>query len=346
MGIRKVYLEITDECNLNCKICYREAWKHKPRHMEKEIVDEVIEQIKTTQGVEEIVLGGIGEPTLSPDILYVIEELNKYHITITTNGTLLYNGLNSALIEYVDAVVVSIDGLEKKFEELRGEELSTVIKNVKNIILERNKKGIKKPSVNFQFVASSENIDDIFGVIDLGGKIGINKLIISNLLPQTEENKDKILYTRYENKYMKELLSKASNYSFKKGVSLILPNIELKTERRCRFIEEDAIYINSLGDIVPCYRFAHTCNEIVFSRKKTIEKFEFGNVMNKSLIDIWNSKEYKEFRKMVYNNLYPSCTDCDLVEGCDMVKDGETNCYSINPSCGDCLWSRNIIICP
>ncbi len=346
MSIKKVYLELTDKCNLNCKTCYRETWKHEPIHMNKVVINKIVSQIKDIKGLEEIVLGGIGEPTLYPHIIEVINELRDYHITITTNGTLLDKNLCDTITKHVDVVVVSIDGLEINYEELRGADLKNVIKNVENIIRQRDLLNSKKPSINFQFVASTDNIDDIFGVIDLAGSTGVNKLIISNLLPQTEGNSRKILYNRYENRYMENILNKANNYSFKKGVSLILPNVELKTERRCKFIEDNAIYITSSGHVSPCYRFAHSCNEFVFNRKKEIERYDFGNLESESLINIWKGKEYERFRKSVYHNLYPSCIDCDLAVGCDMVKDAETNCYSINPSCGDCLWSRNIVVCP
>lgn len=68
--------------------------------------------------------------------------------------------------------------------------------------------------------------------------------------------------------------------------------------------------------------------------------------MENSLEDIWNSKAYSQFRKTIYYNLYPSCIDCDLVEGCDMVKSTEVDCYGISPSCADCLWARKFVICP
>jgi len=254
MSIEKVYLELTDKCNLNCKICYREAWNHSPVHMNKELLDIIISQITEIKEVKHIIFGGIGEPTLSPFIVDVIEKLSKFNITITTNGTILNDEINQVLVKNADEVVVSIDGLEVKYEKLRGTKLTKVEENVKNLIRTRESLNLKQPNICFQFVASEDNIDDIFGIVDLAADIGVNKLIISNLLPQTKENSHKILYRRYENKEMKHLFNKVRNYSFKKGINLILPNIELKTERRCNFINENAVYVTSSGDIVPFLR--------------------------------------------------------------------------------------------
>jgi MoaA/NifB/PqqE/SkfB family radical SAM enzyme len=75
----------------------------------------------------------------------------------------------------------------------------------------------------------------------------------------------------------------------------------------------------------------------VFKREKTVMKHSFGNLNENSIMDIWNSNEYSKFRDIVHNNQYPSCIDCDLVDGCDLVKDTITDCYTAAPSCADCL---------
>lgn len=63
-------------------------------------------------------------------------------------------------------------------------------------------------------------------------------------------------------------------------------------------------------------------------------------------MNIWNSLEYSNFRGRITNNLYPSCIDCDLVDGCDYAKNEKVDCYALSPSCGDCLWSRQFATCP
>ncbi|WP_350342894.1 tungsten cofactor oxidoreductase radical SAM maturase [Proteinivorax tanatarense] len=346
MNLKKVYLELTDKCNLNCKICYREAWAHRPQHMKESLLENIKQQISKVNNLDEIMLGGIGEPTYSPLFEKALWLLQDYHLTVTTNGTLLNENNIDLLSEYVDVIVISIDGLRDCYENLRGANLDKVITGIKKIDKAKRGRGSKSPHVQVQFVASRDNIDDIFGLIDLCAELNIEKLIISNLLPQDEKNADKILYTRYENKEVKQLFSRVRNYSFSKGVNLFIPNIELKTERRCNFIIEGATFITSTGQVTPCYRFAHDSKEYVFGREKNIRAKSFGDLNCSDIQAIWQSKEYTEFRNSVYNNLYPSCTDCDLVEGCDMVNDADTNCYGVSPSCSDCIWARNIVVCP
>lgn len=344
--IKKLYLEITDKCNLDCTICYRKSWNAIFSDMEPSILQKIHHEVLSIPTIKTIVLGGIGEPAFAPGIHEAIERFKDYNLTITTNGTLMDSQLMALMVTHVDTLTISVDGLESRYLDIRGTELNRVTENI--IALNRLKVelGRNTPHINLQFVASTDNIDDLLGVIDLASSLRINKVIVSNLLPQSDENADKIMYRRYENKKMKDFFNKVRNYSFRRGVGLDLPNYELKTERRCTFIEQDAAYVTASGDVVPCYRFSHEYDEFVFGRKKRVYRHTFGNVTAHTLQEIWDSKEYKDYRDMVFYNLSPSCIDCDLVEGCELVKDSDQDCYGFSPSCADCLWSRKLIVCP
>ena len=345
MSFKKLYIELTDKCNLNCKMCYRRSWAEKPKDMEKKVLYKIHSEV-VNKKLNEIVLGGIGEPTYSPLIYDAISLFSSFNLTITTNGTLLDDKLKSLIVDNVNKIVVSIDGLEDKYKDIRGFNLKEVLENLKDIYLIKRKNNKEYPHVVIQFVASKDNIEDIFSVLDIAETVSAYQVIISNVIPQTEDYKDKILYTRYENKFLKDLFERLRIHSFRKGINLTLPNIELKTERYCNFIEEEAVVVGSDGYVYPCYRFSHTTTEYVFGREKKVFKHSFGNILEKSLDDIYESNEYKNFRARVYNNRYPSCLDCDLVDGCDFVRTSEYDCYAIKPSCADCLWSRRFAICP
>lgn len=346
MSLQKLYLELTNKCNLNCVMCYRHSWTEKLQDMNRELFAKIKKEVNVLSRLKSIVLGGIGEPTYTPLIYEAIEELSNYNLTLTTNAVRIDNILLDLLVQYVNLVMVSIDGLHENYSKIRGTNLDFVLNNINK--LNELKKNTRKntPYLGIQFVISKSNVDDIFRLIDLANQFQVHQLVLSNLLPQREENVDEILYTRYENKEIKYLFNKASNYSFRKGINLILPNYELKTERRCTFIEDKAAFISASGEVVPCYRLSHTYKEYVFGREKIVRKYSFGNLHDQSLKEIWESSEYSNFRSIIRNNRYPSCIDCDYAEGCDMVKDTSTDCYTGSPSCADCLWSRKYIICP
>jgi tungsten cofactor oxidoreducase radical SAM maturase len=346
MSLKKLYLELTDKCNLNCKMCYRKSWQQDFCDMKEELLKKLSDELKLQGELKEIVIGGIGEPTYSEHFKKAIMLFKDYKLTVTTNGTLIDDHLSEHLVKYVDVVTISIDGLHEMYNEIRGTDLEMVMNNIKTLNRVKRKHFSKTPVIEVQFVLSSENVGELFKVMDLARELGADKFIISNVIPQGEENKNTILYSRYENKNMKSLFEKLAAYSMHKGINVDLPNCELKTLRRCDFIEGSAVFICACGDVAPCYRFSHNYTEYVFGRKKEVCRFSFGNIEYDTLMNIWNSKNYLDFRKRILHNRYPSCTDCDFVEGCTYVNSAEIDCYALSPSCGDCLWNRKLIQCP
>lgn len=346
MSIEKLYLELTDRCNLNCTICYRQSWKEIPSDMDSGLCEGLIAEIKTLPALKTVVLGGIGEPTCGGDFIKTLYALKDYELIVTTNGVGLSAEIVEAMVDCVNSVVVSIDGLDQVFKDIRGVALKDVTDSIEALNRLKKERGTSLPAVNLQCVLSKDNVDNALALVDLAGSLHIETLTFSNLLPQSVQNKDKILYTRYENSAMKTLFSQLTLRSFSKGVKLVLPNAELKTERFCSFIEENAVFVSSDGEVLPCYRLSHGYTEYVFGREKQILRHSFGNLRDQSLAAIWQQPNYQAYRQRILNNRYPSCIDCDLVDGCEYVNDSAYECWGGAPSCGDCLWSRRFVICP
>lgn len=346
MPLSKVYLELTNRCNLSCSICFRRVWDESPRDMSAELFERLAADLLGMGTVKSVVLGGMGEPTCAPLLARALAMLARYHLTLTTNGLDIDDALLAAVVSSVDQLVISMDGLHERFASIRGAELQRVLETIARLNQLKAKHAASRPQLALQLVISRDSIDDIFNLVDLAGRLNVQVLMVSNLIPQTPENAPKILYSRYENRDMALLFRKLVSYAGRKGVSLQLPHYQLKTERRCSFVDAGATLVGADGEVFPCYRFSHSYREYVFGRAKTVLKHSFGNVGEESLGTIWESPSYASFRGSVRHNLYPSCIDCELADGCDMVRDTSTDCYAGTPSCADCLWARKIAYCP
>ncbi|MEG0152763.1 MAG: SPASM domain-containing protein [Cellulosilyticaceae bacterium] len=85
---KKVYIEITNICNLSCNFCPKTKRKLKMTNEERFI--HVIEAVKPY--TDYIYLHLMGEPLLNPELgkFLAISYENKLKVNITTNGTLLH----------------------------------------------------------------------------------------------------------------------------------------------------------------------------------------------------------------------------------------------------------------
>jgi tungsten cofactor oxidoreducase radical SAM maturase len=343
--MKKIYLELTNKCNLNCVMCYRKAWHEALKDMTKEHLIKCVQEIKESSVVEEVVLGGIGEPTFSESIEWVIEELGEKNLTITTNGTLMNDTLLQLVTNNVKKLVISIDGVGDTFYAIRHFPLEDVLKSLDQVNTLKEKLKSTTPVIVFQMVLSAQNYTQIEAVIDIAHRYKADEVILSNLIPSAIEDVELTMVKMYEKEPLATRLKLANKHALSKRITLHLPEIRMKTERHCRFIEDETMMITVDGCIVPCYRFAHDGAEVVFGRLKEIKTHSFGHIANQKLEEIWKSEEYVNYRQMVLTQHYPSCIDCDLVDGCDMAKHAESDCYGNVPSCADCLWSRKIIQC-
>ena len=313
--------------------------------MSKECFDTLAMQIDEMKTVKEIVIGGIGEPLFSPLFEYALDRLSNYELTLTTNATAMEGIRLESIMKTIKRIVISIDGFNATFQSLRGAALTKIVDNIALLNLKKKEYDVKFPEIVFQMVISTQNKDEMFKLVDLARELDARKVIFSNVLPVSMHGADQILYRMYENESLKNQFQKLGSYGLRKAVEIQLPNYRLKTERKCNFIENNAAVIVSSGDVTPCYRFSHEGSEVVFGRMKKLDRYSFGNIKGSNLSDIWNSRKYTKFRDMVHINQYPSCLDCDLSDGCDLVRDAKADCYGNEPSCGDCLWTRNITIC-
>jgi radical SAM protein with 4Fe4S-binding SPASM domain len=169
---------------------------------------------------------------------------------------------------------------------------------------------------------------------------------MSNLLTTDPEHRQLVLYSHPEPAEIKQFKSELLKKVLLAKTRCSVPKFEIKTDRYCEFIEQNALVVRWDGAIAPCYRFLHTATEFVEGRRKEIHACIFGNVQHESVLDIWNQRDYAWFRYQVHNSSFPSCIDCQLKDGCEFIKSTISDCWGNENSCADCLWSRGIIRCP
>lgn len=113
-------IDITNNCCLRCVMC--STWRRKSiNELTLEELTDIIDQLKQ-QGFTSLSLSG-GEVFLRHDLLEIIKYANKldFQITLHTNGYLVNEEMATKLVENgVSSISVSLDGLNEKYDEIRG----------------------------------------------------------------------------------------------------------------------------------------------------------------------------------------------------------------------------------
>ena len=115
-SLRYLELQITEKCNLNCKHCY--IGSRGTSDLSPARIRRVLTEFEEMQGLRVLITGG--EPLLHSRFGEINELLPDFQVRkiLCTNGMMLDEVILRNL--HVDEIQVSVDGLEKAHESLRG----------------------------------------------------------------------------------------------------------------------------------------------------------------------------------------------------------------------------------
>jgi putative metalloenzyme radical SAM/SPASM domain maturase len=143
-----------------------------------------------------------------------------------------------------------------------------------------------------------------------------------------------------------EIFAKAQTVAHDLGIDLHLPELTLREQRRCPFIEEGSAFVSWQGDVSPCHFLWHRYRNQASGWDQLVHQKIFGNLAERDLVDIWNTPEFREFRREALTYDYSSCSSCSL-EPCNYIlaEEFEQDCHIRNVPCGSCLWNRGVFQC-
>jgi len=348
--VRKLYLEPTTLCNLACRTCIRNVWSDAEDSMDMDTFGHVIEGIKNLPQLERVVFTAFGEPLSHPHILEMIAAVRQRDVAVTvgSNGLLLDAAMSRQLVLLgVDRIVISVDGVQPEtYADVRGAMLSQVLANIRALNDAKSELGSLTPALGIEFVVLKSNFAELRDLAGLASQLNAARVLVSNVLCYTEEMREQMLYG-----YEPRPTFDAAGWPVRTGAWITWGNLELPrmhwgAERRCRFVQDRSLVVGWDGNVAPCYALSHNYSYYAIDgRKKQVSRYALGNVNDQSLADIWMSENYVRFRSQVRAFHFPSCPNCDLRETCDLRASNE-GCWGWNPSCADCLWAQDIVLCP
>ncbi len=307
-----IQVEISSFCNAECFYCphtiYRKTWKNRnlSLHEFKKIVP-FLEKTKL------LYLQGWGEPFCNPSFFDFVEIGKKKGCKIgtTTNAMLIEASHLEKIIELeMDFISFSLTGIKTNDLLRKGTSIKKVLKIIESLNVLKDKKGVKKPQINIAYMLLKSNFNEIDNITEEFKNKGIEQVVISlldfipeisikseSLVPQTEKEfiklRDKLL----------ETVQRGEEKGLSVSFNLSHPN---RIRHTCSEKPLNAIFINCLGNVSPC----------VFTGIPAKEPTTlcFGNINSDSLLKIWRSTAYKNFRgKHSSENKPYVCKDCPKI---------------------------------
>lgn len=131
---KKLYINIWNGCNLNCKHCFNERGKVQKRLLTYSEIILLVEDAKENIGIEEIQISG-GEPTQRPDFFVIIKELQRKGLRILLQSNGVYDSpIIKEILKLPEeklSLIVSLDGIETN-DYFRGQGATQkIIDNIK-----------------------------------------------------------------------------------------------------------------------------------------------------------------------------------------------------------------------
>lgn len=285
---RRLVLELTNACNLNCVMCGRNAAQFKPTIFKMKWL-KYLEPLLDT--VEEVTLMGWGEPTIHPKFTQMLNLINRHaaRIYFCTNGMRLKELQGAIFDNHVDVFAVSVDGASPDTNNRirRGSDLNYIINSLRDIKRIQHTEGLDYPYVNFVFCAMKSNLHELPDLVRLAADIGLEEVKAVYFTAFDQELSNESLWGCKTE--IAEVFQEASELGEDLGVTLKLPHLPGEDpagdamHKDCYVAWRD-FFLGSDGQVRPCM-------------STPTQFFTFN--MDKMFMDMWNDVHYKQYRASV-----------------------------------------------
>jgi MoaA/NifB/PqqE/SkfB family radical SAM enzyme len=363
--VRKVYVESTSRCNLDCRMCVRHGWSDPQGHMPVEGFERLVDGIPPADPPVTLTFGGFGEPLVHPEWrrLLALAGERGLRVEFITNGLLLGPDAAREMVERgVGQVTVSFDGGdEESYAWMRGTGAVGALAAVHHL-REARRRARHQVTLGVAAVATRTNVASLPKLFEWASDIDLDFLSIGNLLPHTEEMAGEVLWERTGwasvfrpsswrpqvrlGRFDVEEATRPLAVAMA-GRSLVHPSPSVDPapwRNYCRFAHEGMCAVGWDGRVTPCLSLLHGHDEYVNHQTRRVDAYVVGRVDERPLAEIWRSEEFRGFRRRIREFDFPPCFHCG---GCHFTETNQEDCYGNPPPvCGECPWAQGIVLCP
>jgi uncharacterized protein len=286
--LNNLYIHITNRCGLSCSFCYAQAGKNVAGEFLP--VDKIIRIIEeaSTVGFRKVIITG-GEPTVYHDFLSLVRGIERLKtgggvppVVLRTNLAGEFIGNTIDLISGAfDEIVVSLDGSREYHDKKRGKgTYDAVMKNLQCFNDEVRNQKISLDAV-FDFKNTPGEIieNEKQHIMDIKNHLGLKNIRFLPLLPIGRAKNMDLSRDRAEPMSVSQWTRYGSFPGSNCGIGYV-------------------IMINPDGSVYPCHVYAR-------------QGYYLGNIYEKNLKEIINSKEYLDLRAIDVDKI-EKCSQCTM----------------------------------
>lgn len=286
---------ITHRCNLRCKHCYQDDYA---AFENKATLLHILNQFQTlldAYGYRGHINITGGEPTLHPDLYWLLGEAAKRNMTtaLLTNGTTLTlcdaKRLKALGVTYVQ---VSLDGCERVHDAIRGEgSFQRAISGIRAL-------KAQEIFTDVSFTVQRGNTGELKKLARICHGLGVDKLWFDRVIIPADEDKDNLTLSAEEYKKLCKTAARL-NHSGKVSCARALQFLpcEAKHIYRCT-AGELLLTVLADGTVLPCRRLP----------------LPVGNVRESDLLTIYRDSPI--MRQLRNSDIPQGCRECAYAEQC------------------------------
>ncbi len=318
----EIFFILIDECNYRCKVCslWSGLYKNTLPNLSLKEIKSLIDS-SAQLGIPTLIISG-GEPFLHPDIIEIVEYASSKIkiVRVNTNASLISVEIAKALVfSDLKEIWISLDGTKEYYDKFRGVEnaFERTTQGILNLKEAKEKYSKKFPRILIDTIVSNDNISQLPELIKLLGTFKIDELsLIHTCFIPEDAIKETEKFLKKENIYSGQFTTDAGKQCTnarlqKKDVSLI----KSVCKRNNLFVFIDPILkkpLNKDRGKVKC--LFPWMNMEIFPWGDVcvcpiLDKIVVGNIREKTLIEIWNSLQMRNIRKLAKKG-FEVCKHC------------------------------------
>lgn len=283
-----VAIELTNRCNLRCKMCAFHSSESRSRlkqrsigDMEFEFFEQLADQIAEFDRPPHIGLNYSGESLLYPRFSDVLELLRCRELSarsgFNTNGTLLKPSVSDMLLDcFEGSINISLDGFRESHERIRvGSRYNRVFENVSYLIERKRRLGLTRPRIVVNLVRVDQSGREIEEFVRYWGNRADSVRVYEHLT--------------HDNRYVTST----------RHLDAVLAGRRRACKQPFNYL---AIFWD--GSVTFC------CNDISRRGMGVTE-----NAHNRSIMEIWRGDQANRLRRLMIDgqvNGLPACGRCEV----------------------------------